>query len=406
MPGSFLKSGAAVKGVLPSWAHELLHDSLSARGCFSIGDDDITDEGYTIRYASPWFCDLFQCESSECCGKRCCNFAGYNCMAGNSNTVAKTLGMDVQEAKTRVQFALEHFVQQGKMCRGTWDKPSSGVGYALVLASNRSGEPFVCEIVLSSRSELRTNWGYTVVLHRDATNEVPVRKLLEAACPGGGFDQLVQQQKLRFLRRFISIGIDSRSAVLCFQQTALDMWTGSVIAKARVTAANAQGSLPASEYLLEQDRLSTQQSFGICDCGVTHEGVTIRYASPGCCDLFELDASDLGGARCQKVVGYQFVSRHVGALAAQVVMDLQQVKEGLQVMHDSIIQEINLSMGSWDKPSSHFGCALGLCYKAKGGTFFVLEFDMLSRTEPHTGWPYFACFHRDVTHEVPVKRLL
>ncbi|CAE8609712.1 unnamed protein product, partial [Polarella glacialis] len=168
-PGSFLKSGAGVKGNLPPWAHKLLYDSLSTQGCFSIGDVDVTDEGYTIRYASPGFCDLFQCESSDCFGKRCCNFVGYNCAAGNLLSVAQTLGMELQEAKTRVQFALEHFVQQGKMHSGTWDRPSSGVGYALVLASNGRGEPFVCEIVLSSRTEIRTSWGYTVILHRDAT---------------------------------------------------------------------------------------------------------------------------------------------------------------------------------------------------------------------------------------------
>ncbi|CAE8619830.1 unnamed protein product, partial [Polarella glacialis] len=113
----------------------LLRDSLSTQGCFSIGDADVTDEGYTIRYASPGFCDLFECELSDCLGKRCCNFEGYNCSAGNLSAVAKTQGMDLQEAKTRAQFALEHFVQQGKMCRGTWDRPSSGIGYALVLAS-------------------------------------------------------------------------------------------------------------------------------------------------------------------------------------------------------------------------------------------------------------------------------
>ncbi|CAE8704023.1 unnamed protein product, partial [Polarella glacialis] len=182
--------------------------------------------------------------------------------------------------------------------------------------------------------------------------------------------------------------------------------TGSVIAKARVTAGNAQSSLPAWSYLFQQDQLSTKHAFILGDSGVTYEGATIRYASRGCCELFELDATDLGIIRCQNLVGYQCVSRHVGALAAQVGMDLQQVKERLQFVHDSLIQEVSLSLGSWDKPSSHLGCTLGLCYKAKAGTFFVCELVMLCRTEPHTSWPYFACFHRDVTHEVPVKRLL
>ncbi|CAE8618405.1 unnamed protein product [Polarella glacialis] len=313
--------------------------------------------------------------------------------------------MELQEAKTRAQFALKHFVQQGKMCSGTWDRPSSGIGYALVLASDGGGEPFVCEIVLSSRTELRTSWGYTVILHRDATNEVPVRKLLEAACPGGGFDQLVHEQKLGLLHRLASSGIESKSAVLCFQQKALNVWNGKMIDKAQDRSVNYQGPFPAWGYrfiLL----LSTQQSFVLADPGVTYEGVTLRYASPGCCDLFELDISDLAVTRCQKLIGYQCVSRHVRALAAQLGMDLQQVKERLQFVHGFLVQQANLSTGSWDKPSSYAGFAVAPAYKAKGGTFFVAEYEIMSRTELHTGWPYFASFHRDVTNEVSVKRLL
>ncbi|CAE8627082.1 unnamed protein product [Polarella glacialis] len=407
MSGSFLRSGAGVKGNLPSWAHKLLHDSLSTKGCFTIGDVDVTDEGYTIRYASPGFCDLFDCESSDGLGKRCCNFVGYNLAARHLITVAETLGMDLQETNTRAQFAFKYFVQQGiTFSGGAWDKPSSGVGYALVLASNGTSEPFVCELVLSSRSELRTSWGYTVILHRDVTDEVPVRKLLEAACPGGGFDQLVQEQKLGLRRRLSSVGINSKSAVLCFQQNALEAWTGKLIDKAREIATTVQGQFPAWEYRFMQDQLSTQQSFLLADTGVTAEGVTLRYASPGCCDLFELNASEVALTRCQKLVGYQCVSRHVGTLAAQVGMDLQQVKDRLRFVYDLIFQSLVACTNTWDVPSSHLGFALAICYKPKTGTFFVCEFSMLGRTEPHTGWPYFAAFHRDVTDKVSVKRLL
>ncbi|CAE8743894.1 unnamed protein product [Polarella glacialis] len=407
MAGSFLRSGAGVKGKLPLWAHKLLHDSLSTQGCFSIGDVDVTDEGYTIRYASPGFCDLFDCKSSDGLGKRCCNFVGYNLAARHLINVAKTLGMDLQEAKTRAQFALEYFAQQGTMFSGgTWDKPSSGVAYALVLATNGTPEPFVCELVLSSRWELRTSWGYSVILHRDVTNEVPVRKLLEAACPGGGFDQLVQERKLGLRRRLSSAGITSRSAVLCFQQNALEVWTGKLIDKAREIAANDQGPFPAWESRFMQDHLSTQKSFCLADCGVTAEGVTLRYASPGCCDLFELHASEIAVTRCQKLVGYQRIARQVGALAAQVGMDLQQVKDRLRFVYDFVLGQAKASVGSWDRPSSHLGFALGLSYKATSGTFFVCELNMLTRTETHTGWPYFAAFHRSVAHEVPVQRLL
>ncbi|CAE8604988.1 unnamed protein product [Polarella glacialis] len=408
MPGSFLRSGAGVKGKLPSWAHKLLHDSLSTQGCFSIGDVDVTDEGYTIRYASPGFCDLFDCKSSDGLGKRCCNFVGYNLAARHLISVAKTLGMDLQEAKTRAQFALEYFAQQGTMFSGgTWDKPSSGVAHALVLASNGTPEPFVCELVLSSRWELRTSWGYSVILHRDVTNEVPVRKLLEAACPGGGFDQLVQEQKLGLRRRLSSAGINSRSAVLCFQQDALEGWTGKLIGKAREIAKNVQGPFPAWEYRFMQDHLSTQQSFLLADCGLTDDGVTLRYTSPGFCDLFELNASEIAHTRyCQQLIGYHVIRRNIAALTAQVGMDLEQVKDRLRYVYDFVFGELKATVGSWDRPSKHLGFALGLCYKATSGFFFVCELSMLVRTEPHTGWPYFAAFHRGVAHEVPMRRLL
>ncbi|CAE8593531.1 unnamed protein product, partial [Polarella glacialis] len=305
-------------------------------------------------------------------------------------------------------FAFKYFVQQGiTFSGGAWDKPSSGVGYALVLASNGTSEPFVCELVLSSRSELRTSWGYTVILHRDVTDEVPVRKLLEAACPGGGFDQLVQEQKLGLRRRLSSAGINSRSAVLCFQQTALELWTGKLIDKAREMATNAQGPYPAWEYTFMQDHLSTQQSFLLADAGMTDDGVTLRYTSPGFCDLFELDASEIAVTRCcQHLIGYHAIHRNVGTLAAQVGMDLQQVKDRLLFVYEFGMCEGKAVMGSWDRPSSHLGFALALCCKPKAGTFFVCEFNMLVRTEPHTGWMYFAAFHRDVTDKVSVKRLL
>ncbi|CAE8633493.1 unnamed protein product [Polarella glacialis] len=407
MAGNFLRSGAGVKGKLPFWARKLLQDSLSTQGCFSIGDVDVTDEGYTIRYASPGFCDLFDCESSDCLGKRCCNFVGYNLAARHLIFVAKTLGMDLQEAKTRAQFALEYFAQQGTMFSGgTWDKPSSGVAYALVLASNGTSEPFVCELVLSSRSEPRTSWGYSVILHRDVTNEVPVRKLLEAACPGGGFDQLVQEQKLGLRRRLSSAGIESKSAVLCFQQMALEVWTGKLIDKAREIAAKV-GPFPAWEYRFVQDNLSTQQSFLLADCGLTDDGVTLRYTSPGFCDLFELKSSEIAVTRyCQQVIGYHVIRKNIVTLTAQVRMDLEQVRDRLRFVYDFVLGEAKATVGSWDRPSRHLGFALGLCYKATSGIFFVCELSMLVRTEPHTGWPYFAAFHRSVAHEVPVRRLL
>ncbi|CAE8607721.1 unnamed protein product [Polarella glacialis] len=290
---------------------------------------------------------------------------------------------------------------------GTWDKPSFGVAYALVLASNGTSEPFVCELVLSSRWELRTSWGYSVILHRDVTNEVPVRKLLEAACPGGGFDQLVQEQKLGLRRRLSSAGINSRSAVLCFQQTALAVWIGKLIDKAREIATNAHGPFPAWEYTFMQDHLSTQQSFALADCGLTDDGATVRYASPGFCDLFELNTSEIVVKRyCQHLIGYHVTLRNVATLTAQVGMDLQQVKDRLLFVSAFTLCEVKASVGSWDRPSSHLGFALAVCYKQKAGTFFVCELNVLVRTEPHTGWMYLASFHRSVAHEVPVRRLL
>jgi hypothetical protein len=180
-----------------------------------------------------------------------------------------------------------------------------------------------------------------------------------------------------------------------------------MIDKAQDRSVNYQGPFPAWEYRFMLDHLCTQQSFVLADPGVTYEGVTLRYASPGCCELFELDISDLAVTRCQKLIGYQCVSRHVRALAAQLGMDLQQVKERLQFVHDFLLCNRPTSpQDPGTNPVLTLVLQLPLPTRQKGGTFFVAEYEIMSRTEPHTGWPYFASFHRDVTNEVSVKRLL
>ncbi|CAE8593534.1 unnamed protein product [Polarella glacialis] len=199
---------------LPSWAYALIQGGLSDQQSFTICDHDLTDEGLTILYASPGFCDLFESKASEFLGTRCC----CQCDARRTVTADDTLGMGIQEIEERLQFMHRHFVKQA----------TQKVGFSLLLACKGS-TLFVCAATLMSRTEQSTGWQYIMLLQTDVTKEVAIRKLLEAACPTGGFDQLVQEYHSGMLERFGSSGIRLIDAAPSFQQEALERWTGQLM---------------------------------------------------------------------------------------------------------------------------------------------------------------------------------
>jgi hypothetical protein len=103
------------------------------------------------------------------------------------------------------------------------------VGFSLLLACKGSGTLFVCAVTLMSRTEQITGWQYTTLLQTDVTNEVAIRQLLEAACPAGGFDQLVQDCHSGILQCLESLGVKLSDAAPPLQQEALERWTGQLM---------------------------------------------------------------------------------------------------------------------------------------------------------------------------------
>ncbi|CAE8592431.1 unnamed protein product [Polarella glacialis] len=209
------RSGSRNPDRLPSWACALIQGGLSDHQSFTICDHDLTDEGLTILYASPGFCDLFECNASKFLGTRCCR----QCDARRTVTADDTLGMGIQEIEERLQFMHRHFVKQA----------TQQVGFSLFLACKGSGTLFVCAVTLMNRTEQITGWQYITLLQTDVTKQVAIRKLLEAACPTGGFDQLVQDYHSGMLQRFESSGIRLIDAAPSFQQEALERWTGRLM---------------------------------------------------------------------------------------------------------------------------------------------------------------------------------
>ena len=200
---------------LPNWAYALIQGGLSDQQSFTMCDHDLTDEGLTILYASPGFCDLFECNASKFLGiKGCCQ-----CDGSQIAMAAHTLGMGIHEIEERLKFMHRHFVKQA----------TEQVGFSLLLACNGSGTLFVCAVTMMSRTEQITGWQYTALLQTDVTNEVGIRQLLEAACPTGGFDQLVQDYHSGMLQRFESSGIRLIGAAPSFQQEALKRWTSQLM---------------------------------------------------------------------------------------------------------------------------------------------------------------------------------
>ncbi|CAE8585520.1 unnamed protein product [Polarella glacialis] len=201
--------------LLPHWVYTLIKGGLPDQQSFTICDHDLTDEGLTILYASPGFCDLFECNASEFLGlKGCCQ-----CDGSQVAMAAHTLGMGIQEIEERLQFMHKCFVKQA----------TEQVGFSLLLACKGSGTLFVCAVTLMSRTEQITGWQYTTLLQTDVTNEVAIRQLLEAACPAGGFDQLVQDCHSGILQCLESLGVKLSDAAPPLQQEALERWTGQLM---------------------------------------------------------------------------------------------------------------------------------------------------------------------------------
>ncbi|CAE8653884.1 unnamed protein product [Polarella glacialis] len=234
MAGSF-SSGVGVKGdELQTWAYLLLQDRLSTAGAFTICDNDFSDQGYSIRYASLGFCDLFEYSAMERVGHRCCSLYGLfarQCLGLRKvakcirNVKKNAVDMTLEDIQQGIRFAHDYVAKECRATKGTWDTPSSRLGYAVLAARKKSGAVFVCEIVISNRTEPCTGWQYTVILHRDISDEVPLRQFLQAARPGGGFEELTQKCKSKMHERLTVLDIDTRSSVLYFQEKVRELWT-------------------------------------------------------------------------------------------------------------------------------------------------------------------------------------
>ncbi|CAE8609299.1 unnamed protein product [Polarella glacialis] len=387
-----------------------MQDHLSTQQSFILGDCSLTDDGATVRYSSPGFCDLFELNASEIALTRYCqHLIGYHAIRRNVATLTAQVGMDLQQVKDRLLFVYDFALCEAKAAEGSRDRPSSHLGNALALGYQpKAGTFFVCEFNFLFRREPHTGWMYSAGFHRNVSHEVPVRRLLEAACPGGGFEQLVQEHRSRKPTFLESIGIYSnsdsnRSRALHFlDERAFDTWTGMVkdaLWTPGLDLHPAQGRsrsmspdrLPHWACALIQGGLSDQQSFTICDHDLTDEGLTILYASPGFCDLFECSASKFLGTRCC----YQCDASQIAFAVHKLGMGIQEIKERLQFMHRYFVKQA----------TEQVGFSLLLACKCSG-TLFVCAVTLMSRTEQITGWQYITLLQKDVTNEVAIRKLL
>ncbi|CAE8583153.1 unnamed protein product [Polarella glacialis] len=126
MPGSFSRSGVGIEGdELQTWAYLLLQDRLSTAGSFTICDNDFSDQGITIRSASPGFCDLFEYNAMESVGHRCCSFYGLFAVAKCIRNVKKNaVDMSLEDIQQGIRFAHDYVAKECRATKGTWDKPS------------------------------------------------------------------------------------------------------------------------------------------------------------------------------------------------------------------------------------------------------------------------------------------
>lgn len=135
--------------------------------------------GWPIQYASPGFCDFFQCGPNDCVGKKCGELVGgfsiTNCGA-NMLCVANALNLDLGKLEKAIYFlkgyATNEYLQ-------TMMSPGGKVGFVLTLSCKKDGTIFVCEVIISTLKH-PNGFTYVISMQRDVSNEISAEGLIYA----------------------------------------------------------------------------------------------------------------------------------------------------------------------------------------------------------------------------------
>lgn len=200
-------------------AFALMQDRLSTEGSFILCD--AMAEGFPIRYASRGFVELFGYNKMECNGKKCgVLVGGPSITAHDFAVVAKTNGLSPDEVKEANDFLNNRARAE---CEAMMAKPGERMGFILALNRKKSGQLFVCEVLMFVMEHPVVGWPYSIGLQRDVTAEVPVGTLLLAASEAR-FPALARSREAPARERVATLRMEEGPTREFFHSKSLEMW--------------------------------------------------------------------------------------------------------------------------------------------------------------------------------------
>lgn len=148
-------------------------------------------------------------------------------------------------------------------------------------------------------------------------------------------------------------------------------------------------------------------SFVLCDANAG--GFPVRYASPHFVDLYGYSSAECLGKPCGTLVGGPSILANPPDLAKAICgteWDLAEAKSAILCLTNHAAEECRKALTGLEAlDSSNVGFSV-LVNRKKDGTLFVCELILRVQRHPSLGWSYFVGLQKDITDEVPLKRIL
>jgi len=303
--------------------------------------------------------------------------------------LATTVGLPLEETQARVVFLTG---KAAEACQVMMASPGKRVGVALLVNRKKSGAMFVCECLVLCLRHPTLNFTYCIGFQRDITRDVPLRRLLAAATSDEDYATLMKSRSAALeSRRAVLLGVGSENVVQYLHDKAMEVFPEQT------------STMRASTFMQVQDHLSTEGVFLMSDARVA--GFPIRYASQGFVEHFGFCPADIVGKKCGDVIGGSFIVSHMESLAnlaTTVGLPLEETQARVVFLTGKAAEACQVMMAS---PGKRVGVAL-LVNRKKSGAMFVCECLVLCLRHPTLNFTYCIGFQRDITRDVPLRRLL
>merc|ERR1719409_480948 len=159
----------------------------------------MNSRGFPVRYASESFKSIYGFQNDEVFGQSCGQVFGGPAILAEEGCLAEAArqsGLSLEGAREGVCKMTAYAASQVKSsvdansssAKGKHYQPATGhassSGCMLLLNRRKSGELFVCELVVGVNRHPVLGWCYCIGLQRDVTKELSVKDLMRSLADG------------------------------------------------------------------------------------------------------------------------------------------------------------------------------------------------------------------------------